>query len=208
MDIELLANIYAEHHRLGNRTGFTFGGPVQGELFAAWIGKGHQILDLGCRDGTLTKYYAAGNHIVGVDVDRQALSECKQSLGITTHWLNVSDGLPFDDASFDVVVAGELLEHLPFPDIVVAEVARVLCSGGLFIGSVPNAFRLKNRILFLIGREPESDPTHLRRFSISSLRRLLLRLFREIQIMPAFGRLAWLHGPLFANSLLWRCRKT
>ncbi len=204
---ERLAGMYETHHRTGRRAGFTFGGSAKGILMARWIGTGHRVLDLGCRDGTLAAYYAPGNTVVGVDVDREALAACERGLGIETRWHDVTEGLPFQDGAFDVVVASELLEHLSFPEELVADAARVLRPGGLFVGSVPNAFRLKSRLLFLIGREPDPDPTHLRRFSVTGLRSLLRTRFGALQITPTFGRLAWLHGPWFANTLLWRCRK-
>ena len=103
----------------------------------------------------------AGTTIVGVDADREALAEA-QKLGIETRWADLDDALPFEAGTFDVVVAGELLEHLRDPRRVVSEVLRVLRSGGTFVGSVPNAYRLKNRLRFLTGRKPENDPTHLR----------------------------------------------
>ena len=202
-----LAEIYETHHRRGGRCEFTFGGEEKGRRFAAWVGADRRVLDLGCRDGTLTRFYAAGNEVIGVDIDRAALAQCKRELGIQTRWADVTTGLPFEDESFDVVVASELLEHVGWPEVVVREVARVLRPGGIFVGSVPNAFRLKNRLLFLLGIEYEHDPTHLRRFSWRGLSDLLRQYLTDVHIVPAFGRMAWLHGRLFANTLLWRAHK-
>jgi len=202
-----LAEIYEEHHQRGDRCGFTFGGEEKGRRIAAWVGTGRRVLDLGCRDGTLTRYYVPGNEVVGVDLDRAALAQCERILGIQTRWADLTAELPFNDSSFDVVVASEVLEHLSWPEIVVREAARVLRAGGAFVGSVPNAFRLKNRLLFMLGIEYERDVTHLRRFSRRGLSGLLSKYFSDVRVVPAFGRIARLHGPLFANSLLWRARK-
>jgi 2-polyprenyl-6-hydroxyphenyl methylase/3-demethylubiquinone-9 3-methyltransferase len=60
-----------------------------------------------------------------MDVDRVALEKAAQ-LGIEPVVANVEEPLPFDDGSFDVVVAGELFEHLRVPDAVVREARRVL----------------------------------------------------------------------------------
>src|SRR6266404_4644417 len=137
MSLEQLSDRYAEHNRV--------------ELFRRYVGgPGRHVLDLGCRDGALTQAYAGGNEIVGVDADREALAEA-QKLGIETRWADLDDALPFADGSFDVVVAGELLEHLRDPRRVASEVLRVLRPGGTFVGSVPNAYRLKNRLRFLRG---------------------------------------------------------
>ena len=92
-----LSDIYSQHHRAGGRIGFTFGGPERAKQFTQWIGTGKDILDLGCRDGTLTLHFAEGNHVTGVDVDKEALQLCEQNLGIETRWADVGSGLPFDD---------------------------------------------------------------------------------------------------------------
>lgn len=203
-----LAEIYETHHRRRGRCGFTFGGDEKGRRLAAWVGTDRRVLDLGCRDGTLTRFYATGNEVIGVDIDRAALAQCERALGIQTRWADITMGLPFEDESFDVVVASELLEHISWPEILVRETARVLRPGGLFVGSVPNAFRLKNRLLFALGIEFERDPTHLRRFSWWGLASLLRQFYSEVTITPSIGRMVWLHGPLFANTLLWRARKS
>src|SRR5262249_27083177 len=156
-----LEEIYRRHHRARRPDDFVFAGPERSSVFREWVGTGKRVLDLGCRSGALTRTYAAGNEVVGVDVDRAALAEAAK-LGIETIWADVDEALPFDAAAFDVVVAGELLEHVRFPERVVAEAARVLRPRGLLVGSVPNAFRLKNRLRFLAGRRPDTDPTHLR----------------------------------------------
>lgn len=204
---ESLGILYETHHALGSKYGYTFGGAERGLRFRKWIGTGSSILDVGCRDGTLTRHYAAGNQVIGVDVDREALSRCNHELGITTHWADVSWGLPFDDSSFDAVIASEVMEHLQSPVEFVRQVNRVLREGGRFIGSVPNAFRLKNRLTFLFGREYETDPTHLHQFSPWTLASLLRPIFSHVEIVPIIGRFVSLNPKLMANTLLWHCEK-
>jgi|SRR5919108_2242608 SAM-dependent methyltransferase len=206
MGLEELSRRYAEHNRLERGAGFVFAGPQRVELFRRYVGgPGKRVLDLGCRDGALTRAYAAGNDVVGVDADRDALAEAEK-LGIETRWADLDEPLPFDDESFDVVVAGELLEHLRDPGRLVGDARRVLRAGGTFVASVPNAYRLKNRLRFLTGRKPEDDPTHLQMFSPVEVRRLLAD-FDEAQLHFIAGRLVPLHGPLFANDIVFSGRK-
>lgn len=197
---------YREHHRASRSPEFIFGGGERVELFRRYVGgPGRGVLDLGCRYGTLTRAYAAGNDVIGVDIDRDALAEAA-ALGIETMWLDVEERLPFEDQTFDVVVAGELLEHLRDPEAVVAESCRVLKLGGTFIGSVPNAYRLKNRLRFLTGRSPETDPTHLHLFSPAEVQRLLVR-FEDVELHFIASRFLRLHRRLFANDIVFRGRK-
>jgi SAM-dependent methyltransferase len=204
--LDQLDERYREHHRRSRGRDFVFGGAERAELFRRLVGgPGRRVLDLGCRYGALTRAYAEGNDVVGVDVDREALAEAAK-LGIETRCADVDEALPFEDESFDVVVAGELLEHVRDPERLVGETRRVLRPGGTLAGSVPNAFRLKNRLRFLLGRKPEDDPTHLHMFSPAEVRSLLHGL-EEPQLRFIAGRLVRLHPRLFANDIVFSARK-
>lgn len=207
MKKERLAAAYHAHHAMRKREGFVFGGAERADLFARWIGQGHRVLDLGCRDGALSASFCKGNHVVGVDVDPEALDRCRRRLDIEVHWLDLNEPLAFSDNTFDVIVAGEVLEHLFDPAAMVAEASRLLVPGGRFIGSVPNAFRLKNRLLFLLGRDFDGDPTHLHCFSPAGLRDLLAPHFDMEELGAIIGRFVWLSPWLFGNSLVWRATK-
>jgi SAM-dependent methyltransferase len=202
--LEEIEEAYRRHHSESRSEEFVFCGPERSALFREWVGTGRRVLDLGCRYGALTRAYLDGNEVVGVDVDRAALAEAAK-LGIETVWADVDEPLPFEPASFDAVVAGELLEHVRFPDRLVAEVRRVLRPGGRFAGSVPNVFRLKSRVRYLLGRPPEfqDDPTHLRIYAERDLRRLLAE-FTEVDVRYVAGRLVPLHPRLFGNDVVFR----
>ena len=206
VSLEHLSERYAEHNRSERGAGFVFARPEREVLFRRYVGgPGRRVLDLGCRDGALTRTFADGNEVVGVDADRDALAEAARR-GIETHWADLDQALTFDDASFDVVVAGELLEHLRDPQRLVRDARRVLRPGGTLVGSVPNAYRLKGRLLFLFGRPPENDPTHLQMFSGADVQALLAGL-EEPHVHFVAGRLVPLHPRLFANDIVFAGRK-
>ena len=217
----LTEEYYARHHSGGTghaRYGTTIEHDDRMAWFASRVGTGKRVLDLGCRDGTMTAGYREGNDVTGVDVDRTALATAEERLGIRGVHCNVNDSsLPLADGSFDVVVSGEVLEHLQFPDVVVGEVMRVLAPDGVFLGSVPNSFRLPNRLRFLMGEDFESDPTHLHHFNEDALRRLLepygtvtfdyLGGKRWRNGHPALRSWRWL-GRMMGGVLLWECRRS
>ena len=206
MGLDQLSDRYAEHNRSERGAGFVFARPEREALFRRYVGgPGRRVLDLGCRDGALTETFAAGNEVVGVDADREALAEATK-LGIETHWADLDQPLQFEDGSFDVVVAGELLEHLRDPQRLVDEIRRVLRPGGTFVASVPNTYRLKGRLLFLLGRPPENDPTHLQMFRPDDVRALLAG-FEQPELHFVAGRLVPLHARLFANDIVFSGRK-
>jgi 2-polyprenyl-3-methyl-5-hydroxy-6-metoxy-1,4-benzoquinol methylase len=206
MGLEQLSERYAEHNRVERGAGFVFAGQERVDLFRGYVGgPGRRVLDLGCRDGSLSRAYADGNEIVGVDADREALAAARK-LGIETHWADLDEPLDFADASFDVVVAGELLEHLRDPHRIVDDVRRVLRPGGVFVASVPNAYRLKNRLRFLLGRDPEDDPTHLQMFAPHDVL-TLLDTFEKQRVHFIAGRLVRIQPRFFANDIVFSGRK-
>lgn len=216
-----LQDAYMAHHTGGARYGFSYRERERGPVFAAWVGNGKRVLDLGCRDGSLTQYYIVGNTVTGVDIDPRALTLAQERLGISTLCLDLNCAqLPFADVSFEVIIAGELLEHLVNPVGVVHEIQRVLVPGGAFIGSVPNSFHWHARLAFLRGQSSE-DPTHLHLFSLETARSLL-QSFQNVELLPMGGiggrrapaMPAWLSQPLvhglptlFANDFLFRATK-
>jgi SAM-dependent methyltransferase len=197
---------YERHHR-GRTESFVFGGDERAALFGRLVGgPGLRVLDLGCRYGALTRAYSGGNEVVGVDVDRDALAQAAASLGIATVWADVEEQLPFDGESFDVVVAGELIEHLREPERLVGEARRVLRPGGALVGSVPNFFRLRNRLAMLRGGPLDHDPTHLRIFAPRDVERLLAG-WDDVQLHFLASRFLRLSPQLFGNILVFSARR-
>ncbi len=204
--LERLDEAYRAHHERGDRAGFVFGGDERAQLFARLVGgPGRRVLDIGCRYGALTRAYLEGNDVVGIDVDRDALARAAE-LGIETHWADAEESLPFPDASFDVVVAGELIEHLREPERLVAEIGRVLRGGGTFVGSVPNFFRLRNRLSMLAGRPLDHDPTHLRIFAPRDVERLLAA-YDDVELRFVASRFLRVSPRLFGNLIVFSARK-
>ncbi len=209
-----LERVYREHHERGSRYGYLYCHGARSPFLREWIGTGKRVLDLGCRDGLLTESFVAGNEVLGVDIDQKALYLAEARLGIETQWLNLNEEWPWERGEFDVIVACEIVEHLFILEKFLENVKMSLRPGGVFIGSVPNAFRIRNRLKFLFGKEYETDPTHVRQFSYDKLNRLLGRYFSHVEIIPLEGKIGpglavspktpKALGRLFAKDLLWR----
>ena len=208
-----LGNIYQHHHLSGHRDGVSVMKEERGEFLRQTIGINREILDIGCRDGTLTAYFVAGNKVRGIDIDESALKRAGDRLKIKTSLVDLNGNWEeLGTARFDVVVAGEVLEHLYFPNLVAKKVSHRLRPNGLFIGSVPNAFSLRHRLRYLFGRKkytPLSDPTHINQFNSDELHQLLQEYFESVEIY-GLGRFKWLarNWPgLFAFDLMWVARR-
>jgi len=69
---------------------------------------------------------------------------------------DLSNGIPLDNNSIDMIIAGEIIEHMYNPYKFIQECSRILRKGGTIVLSVPNLCSLKNRFRVLLGRLPES----------------------------------------------------
>jgi 2-polyprenyl-6-hydroxyphenyl methylase / 3-demethylubiquinone-9 3-methyltransferase len=100
------------------------------ELLRTYGPRPARVLDLGCGAGLLANYLAERGHAVtGLDATAENL-EIARARGTATYLLGDALALPFADASFDVVCAMDLLEHVDQPERLIAEAARVLAPGG------------------------------------------------------------------------------
>jgi len=206
-DIRILADFYSKHHLGGNRRNQSVAEEKRSQLFKKWMGENKKVLDMGCRDGILTRHFTEQNEVTGLDIDKLALEACRKNLNIETKWADFSLQIPLPTSSFDVVVAGEVLEHLPYPEITVSEVSRILKPDGLFIGSVPNSYHLKNRLRVLKGRLIDYDQTHLRAYNVMLLRQYLEKEFVIEQLTSCRGKSAFLSIAWFGRDLVWKCKK-
>jgi 2-polyprenyl-3-methyl-5-hydroxy-6-metoxy-1,4-benzoquinol methylase len=174
-----LSEIYSTHHAEKNRLGFSVLEKERAAWFLAHAPTGGDWLDVGCRDGTLTKHFVErAKTIMGVDIDPVALAAAKNAIPGSEFFqmdlLGSWDGL--GGRTFDVIVCSEVLEHVYFPDRVARKIKEHLKPGGVFIGSVPNAFFIKHRLRYLFGKKigtPLEDPTHITQFNRSHLLSIL-----------------------------------
>lgn len=187
-------------------------GRDRAELFAGWLGKDKNILELGCRDGSLTKLFAEGNRMTGADIDKNALELFEKNIGGRAVCLDLNSQWPFGENEFDAVVASEVLEHLYKPEETVKNILKSLKTGGLFIGSVPNGFSLINRIRLFMARPDKTalaDPTHVHQFSRRELKKILNSYFIDVDVVP-IGRLSeidWIFPGMFSFLMAFYCKK-
>jgi len=111
----------------------------------------NKILDIGCGDGYLLKELKKQlpkSIFNGVDVYGTKVN------GIILKTADITKGLPYRDKSFDCIIMGEIIEHVPDPDFVLRDVRRILNMDGILIISTPNLVSWANRIMVLLGIQP------------------------------------------------------
>jgi glycosyltransferase involved in cell wall biosynthesis len=136
-----------------------------------------RVLDVGCSGGLLAEHIRArGHHVVGVDY-----LEVPGVRDRTDEFYQADLNNDFPDAvggGYDVVIAGDIIEHLMRPGNALKEMRRVLRPGGVVLLSVPNFGHFYPRFratfgLFGYDRRGILDDTHLRFFTRRTLRRMV-----------------------------------
>ena len=149
------------------------------------IRPGDRVLDLGCGGGRHAfEVYRRGAHVVAADRDEgelasvQAMFEAMAAEGEAPAGARAATVkadallLPFADATFDVVIAAEILEHIPDDERAMAEITRVVRPGGIVAITVPRW--LPEVVCWALSREyHEVEGGHVRIYARSQLLRRL-----------------------------------
>ena len=161
-------------------------------------GDGLRVLDVGCGTGHHLRTFAArGFDVAGVDGSEEMLDAARQ-LNPTAE-LRVADvaALPFDDASFDLILCIEVLRYLSDRQRCVAEMARVLRPGGVCLATAAplfsvNGYALVNRLALIA---PVGDLVRLKQFftTPSGLRRQFeANGFQDVEVRGVYtGPINW-----------------
>ena len=210
-----LEQTYRRHHGRARKTDQSILTKERSAWLQKWIGKEKNVLDIGCRDGELSKHYAEGNRVLGLDIDQVALDRAAEKTGMDIKQVDLHADWGVENNHYDVVVACEVLEHLYHTPVVLEKINHALKSGGLIVGTIPHAFSLQVRIKFLFGIKastPLSDPTHINHFSFKEFKGLLSQQFTDLEFSlittPRYRALSKIFPSLFAHTIMFKGRKT
>ena len=98
------------------------------------------MLDAACGEGYGTALLAGAgsSSATGLDLDEAAIAHARSNHPAPEFVVGDVGDLPFDDASFDLIVCFETIEHVPDPGRALAELQRVVAPEGLLLVSTPN----------------------------------------------------------------------
>jgi len=137
------------------------------------------MLDVGCSSAQFSSGFVSLGWVVhGVDMSEKQVDEAEK-LCVNARVHDVARGLPFEPEFFDLIFAGEIIEHLIDTDYFLAEVNRVLKKKGVLVLTTPNLASFENRLRLLRGKQPiwldhkQGLSGHVRAYTYKTLRRHL-----------------------------------
>ena len=159
--------------------------PTQ-KLIARLVPEGARVLDLGCGDGALLDLLQRerGCTGYGVEIADGNVLQCVRR-GVDVIQLNLDEGLAmFDDASFDVVLQIDTLQHLHNAETMLVETARVGRTG---IVAFPNFAHWPNRLAILRGRMPVTKRLPYQWYDTPNIR---VGTFKDFEVLATKNRLS------------------
>ncbi len=152
---------------------------------------GCRVLDYGSGEGYGTATLASrATSITGVDIDPEAIAHAQAKYGAIPNisFETITDNqLPYPDGSFDVITCFEVIEHIPDPNAVIAEIGRLLSANGVLLISTPNKAEYSDKNNF-------KNEYHLKEFYIEEFREFLQEHFASVYFIGQ---------RLISTSLFW-----
>jgi methionine biosynthesis protein MetW len=161
-------------------------------LIAQLVPRGSRVLDLGCGDGALLDLLQRerGCSGYGVEIADGNVLKCIRR-GVDVIQLNLDEGLSlFQDASFDVVLQIDTLQHLRNAEVMLRETVRV---GRIGIVAFPNFAHWPNRLSIARGRMPVTRRLPYQWYDTPNIRVGTFKDFEELarknrlRVLDAFG---------------------
>ena len=191
--------------------------------------QGKKIMDIGCYDGAqLELIKNRNNAFYGIEASDYGFNKCRdKGINVNNFFFDDKTPLPYENEMFNLVIAGEIIEHIYDTDFFLSEIRRVLNGNGSLLISTPNIASFGRRILLLLGKSPliENSPNeegscgHIRYFTFETLKNILnkhgfeiVKSFSDETNFSASGKLrSYILARIFPSvgrSIIYLCKKS
>lgn len=125
------------------------------EFLIKETGSGKKVLDVGCNDGYIGKILLNNNNdVYGMDIVKGKLL-IAQKRGLKVKECDIEkEQFPYPENYFDVVILGDLIEHVFDTDALLVKCRKILKKGGKLMVTTPNVASLGRRIMLFFGISP------------------------------------------------------
>lgn len=167
----------------------------------------HTVIDVGCGDGGIIGFCAGQSaEVLFIDSDENRLVATEERIRVSPARayraiLSDCNPIPLEDATGDLVICTEVLEHVPDPALLLGELVRVAKPGARLLVTVPDA---RSEQLLAATAPPEyfQAPNHIHIFSAEDFRDLILNAGLQVEKQQSLGcfwsmylTLSWLTDP-------------
>lgn len=152
-----------------------------------YVGKSKTVLEIGCGKGAVTRYLKKNGCIITcIEISEEyaiaAKNYCKDIIIENVESLN---GLNLPEHHFDVILYGDVLEHLKNPSQVIKKFSQYLKNDGYIVVSIPNIANWKIRLDLLFGKFDYQnsgilDKNHIRFYTKKTIKKMIQNSDYEI----------------------------
>ena len=162
-----------------------------------------RVLDVGCASGLLGKELKQQKncHMVGIEIEERAARKATNIYDrVVVADIEYLETIPFSRKYFDIIVLGDVLEHLKNPEKVLQMLREYLADNGYVLISVPNVAHWRIRLKLLFGKFNYSkygilDENHLRFYTQKTFKQMVEQCGYRVERLEGFG---------FLWSNIWR----
>lgn len=157
-----------------------------------------RLLEIGCANGSFLRLMKAkGWDVTGADITSALVKKCKANeLNVVQH--DAQQPFPFR-SKFDVIVAGEVIEHMVDADKFLKNCRDALKPGGTVIITTPNLAFIVNRVRLLFGKRPlfAYSDFHYKMFLLDDLKEKVSKRFKIKRVLGSHVLVSTRRGALF-----------
>lgn len=146
-----------------------------------------KILDIGCWSGSYAvRYKKTSNTVYAIESSKSAAKKAREKkIFVKEGNFLYSDCFP--EVSFDIVVAGEIIEHVFDTDLFIDKINKKLKKNGLLILTTPNVASLPRRVLLLLGINPLLEYRNIPKVTAGHVRYFTFKNIEDLLLAHDFG---------------------